>query len=189
MCAAPGGKSLVIASLLANHGKLTLNDRSANRRARLKQVLRDHLEPTWLQNIEVTGHDATKWGLYEQNKYDKVLLDAPCSSEQHVLHNEKYLLEWSPSRTKRLAQQQYAMILAAFDVVKPDGIIIYSTCSISPLENDGVVEKLLKKHKKAIIEPIEHDVGETTVYGRLFLPDISDGAGPMYISKIRKIEL
>ena len=86
MCAAPGGKSLVIASLLANHGKLTLNDRSANRRARLKQVLRDHLEPTWLQNIEVTGHDATKWGLYEQNKYDKVLLDAP------VLRNSMFFI-------------------------------------------------------------------------------------------------
>ena len=145
MCAAPGGKSLVLAKATGKTGFLTANDRSPDRRERLRKVLyslRDDIRP----EIRITGFNAESWGLYEKEAYDAVLLDAPCSSERHVLNDEKYLSQWSPSRPKRLAISQYAMLSSALMAVKYDGYILYSTCSINPGENEEVVQKLFQRH-------------------------------------------
>ena len=191
MCAAPGGKTLLLALALGGTGSLTSNDRSADRRRRLRNVIDDHLPPGLRENISVTGHDSTRWGLFEKDVYDRVLLDAPCSSEEHVLKSPAHLKKWSPARTKQLAVQAHAMLAAAVDAVKPGGTIIYSTCSLSPLENDGVVEKLLKKRSE-IIEVSDPGVdssaetGEPTRFGRHILPDTAGGCGPIYYVKIVK---
>ncbi|NCC65533.1 MAG: RsmB/NOP family class I SAM-dependent RNA methyltransferase, partial [Spirochaetia bacterium] len=145
MCAAPGGKTLVIASSLQGTGTLISNDRSSARRARLHQVITDHLDEPWRNNIVVTGHDASRWALYEQEAYDKILLDAPCSSERHVISDPKALSLWSASRPKHLAIMQFAMLASALEAVKVGGQILYSTCSINPMENQMVLEKLAKK--------------------------------------------
>ena len=142
MCAAPGGKTLVLALALDGEGSLTANDRSADRRARLRRVITDHLDARLRLPITVTSHDATKWSLYERDAYDKILLDAPCSSERHVLTDEKALRAWSPSRPKRLAITQFAMLAAALEAVKVGGTILYVTCSINSGENEEVIEKL-----------------------------------------------
>lgn len=187
MCAAPGGKTLLLASALQGKGSLTANDRSADRRKRLRQVIENHLPQELSNAVAVTSHDATRWGLYEQNIYDAILLDAPCSSERHVLNSPAHLLQWSPSRPKRLAVQQFAMLAAALDAAKPGGRIVYSTCSISPLENDDVIKKLFKKRKGLfnIVSP-DTDTGDETEYGRIILPDVCDGAGPLYFALIKK---
>ncbi|MBN1648953.1 MAG: RsmB/NOP family class I SAM-dependent RNA methyltransferase, partial [Spirochaetales bacterium] len=67
MCAAPGGKTLQIALALQGKGSLTANDRSADRRKRLRQIIADHLPEELAHIISVTSHDATRWGLYEQD--------------------------------------------------------------------------------------------------------------------------
>ena len=152
MCAAPGGKSLVLASKLKGKGELVCNDRSDSRRARLAKVLKDHLPDSWSSIARIYGHDATKWGMYEENKYDKILLDAPCSSERHVLNSPHHLEEWSPARPKNLAIQQYALLCAALTALKPGGLMIYSTCSINPIENEKIIEKLLKKLSKVSLQ-------------------------------------
>ncbi len=185
MCAAPGGKTLVIALALGGNGNLIANDRSATRRARLHRVLAEYLPGSFLATVKVTGHDDTRWGLYEQDAYDRVLLDAPCSSERHVISSEAHFARWSPSRSRRLASQAYAMLAAAHTTVKPGGIIVYSTCALSPLENDGVIEKLLVK-RSATIERDESLPGERTEYGIQITPDRDGGRGPMYISRLRK---
>jgi len=185
MCAAPGGKTLIIASALAGQGKLVANDRSAARRNRLRKVLTEHLPAEFLSTVTVTPHDASRWGLYEQDVYDRILLDAPCSSERHVIRSDTHLSRWSPARSRFLSNQAYAMLAAAYTAVKTGGIILYSTCALSPLENDGVVKKLLSK-RKALIVPVLSP-GEKTEYGVQISPDTEDGRGPMYISKIQKI--
>ncbi len=187
MCAAPGGKTLVLAAALNGKGSLTANDRSADRRKRLRQVIEKHLPENLASVIKITSHDAAKWGLHEQNEYDAILLDAPCSSERHVLNSPAHLKQWSPSRSKRLAVQQFAMLAAALDAAKPGGRIVYSTCSISPLENDNVIKKLIKKRKGLfeIVRP-HTDAGEETESGRIILPDVCDGAGPLYFALIIK---
>jgi 5-methylcytosine rRNA methyltransferase NSUN4 len=180
MCAAPGGKSLVLASALQGTGTLQCNELSATRRGRLKRVLAEHLPLDWQQSICVSSHDASKWGLYQKDHWDAILLDAPCSSEQHVLKSASHLAQWSSKRSKRLAIQQFAMLAAALDAVKPGGRIVYSTCALSRQENDGVIEKLLKKREGMFTLPPPHGVGESTEYGRMILPDVYAGKGPIY---------
>ena len=185
MCAAPGGKTLSLALDLSGHGHLVANDRSSARRLRLKHVLDSHLPAQTRALVDVTGHDARKWGLYEQNSYDRVLLDAPCSSERHVLSAPDHLARWSPARTKQLAMQAHAMLVAAHDAVIPGGMVLYATCALSPLENDGVVQKLLKK-RKMLVAAIEMPWGESTDYGWQIWPDTAGGRGPIYLSRLVK---
>lgn len=192
MCSAPGGKALTMLFEADPSQSFVLNERSATRRARLSRVLSEFLEhdPSLRAQrgnpvIKVTGHDATKWGLYEHNAYDAILLDAPCSSERHLLEKPELLKEWSPHRTKTLAIQQFAMLAAACAAVKQDGHILYATCSISPLENDEVIDKLFKKREGFRVVPLHFEKGEPTKHGWIFLPDACK-AGPLYLCLIRQ---
>ncbi len=190
MCAAPGGKTLLIAVSNGHEGTVTANDRSADRRSRLKKVIKEHLPEDLAATVTVTAHDAAKWGVYEKNIYDRVLLDAPCSSERHVFNSPAHMENWSRTRTKRLAERQFAMLASALEAVKPGGRIVYSTCSISDYENDMVIEKLFRKRKdqfRIIREPAGIP-GEETEYGRKLWPDKKPYAGPIFYSIIKKKE-
>ena len=196
MCAAPGGKTLSIALRLNGKGSLTANDRSASRRNRLITVIRDCLPEKYRLIIKVTGHDSTKWSLYEKEAYDRILLDAPCSSERHVLTDQSALAIWSPNRPKILAIQQFAMLASALDAAKHGAYILYSTCSICPSENEAVIEKLhTKRHGQfeevdmTVYHPDLEKITEKLEHGRIVLPDIQDGAGPLFFCLIRKNDL
>lgn len=187
LCAAPGGKSFLCALKLQNQGLLVSNDRSAARRARIHRIFDDYLPKTEQKNHKVTGHDASKWCLYEKSVYDKVLLDAPCSSERHVLEDSKELALWAPGRTKAIAVSQFAMLASALDIVKVGGTIVYSTCALSKLENDDIIAKLYQK-RPGRFELIrkEFSFGEPTEFGWQVLPDNS-GWGPFYLAVIKRI--
>jgi 16S rRNA C967 or C1407 C5-methylase (RsmB/RsmF family) len=185
LCAAPGGKSLALAFLMNGEGHLTSNDKSTDRRFRLLRVLRSYLPQDFLDSsLRVTGFDASEWCLYETNAYDKILLDVPCSSEEHVMESEKHLSEWTEKRTKRLSALQWKMLASSWLVLKDEGRLVYSTCSISPYENDAVVEKLIKKHNVKVIHK-ELNMGTKTKYGHLLLPDECN-FGPFYFAILEK---
>lgn len=203
MCAAPGGKTLILASKLNGSGTLVSNDRSASRRSRLAKVVDTCLKPQAKGNIRVTGHDSSTWSLYEKDAYDCVLLDAPCSSERHVLNDAAELSIWSPTRPKRLAVQQFAMLAAALDAAVDGGYLLYSTCSINPVENEKVIEKLERKRKGLFEEvPLSKKVEDTKEgiltnifnslyveeleHGGIVLPDKSNLCGPLYFCLLRK---
>ncbi|HEY6728865.1 MAG TPA: RsmB/NOP family class I SAM-dependent RNA methyltransferase [Polyangiaceae bacterium] len=186
LCAAPGGKALVLLEALASAGNLTLNDRSRKRSARLKTVLRQYVPANVLDRVKLTAHDARRWGLYQPAAYDAILLDAPCSSERHVLGDPAELAKWSPSRIQRLASDQYAMLAAAATALKPGGRLVYSTCALAPQENDGVIERLLKRARHAVeVSPVSAPLGEASEYGWQIHPD-RHGAGPIYFCKLTK---
>lgn len=193
MCAAPGGKTLVLALKLNGTGSLISNDRSAARRNRLISVVNSCLKPSYRSVVKVTGHDSTTWSLYEKEVYDSILLDAPCSSERHVICDASALSQWSPNRPKQLSTQQFAMLAAAFDAAKDGGYILYSTCSINPVENQMVIEKLHKKRAGLFeevnmidINPSLSSESEDCGHGRIVLPDVQNGCGPLYFCLIRK---
>jgi len=188
LCAAPGGKSLLCAFRMENQGLLVSNDRSAARRARIHKIFDEYIPKTNQKNHKVTGHDASKWCLYEKNVYDKVLLDAPCSSERHVLTDPKEIALWAPGRTKAIAVSQFAMLASALDIVKPGGLIVYSTCALSELENDDILRKLHQKRagRYELIRR-EFPIGEPTEFGWQVLPD-NTGWGPFYLAMVRKIK-
>ena len=186
LCAAPGGKSLLCAFKLAGQGQLVANDRSNNRRMRIHRIMDEYLPESARQVVQITGHDATRWSQYEQSCYDKVLLDAPCSSERHVLEHPSELAHWAPGRSKALAITQFAMLASALEIVKVGGTIVYSTCALSHLENDDVIAKLHKKRSGRF--EIQHPTfafGTATTHGWHVLPD-SDGWGPFYVAVIRR---
>lgn len=187
LCSAPGGKALAIAGSMGPEAQLTVNDRSSLRRSRLRRVLEEHLESGILSRITVTAHDAARWGLYEQNVYDRVLADVPCSSERHLVQDPGHLKNWSPARTRHLAVQAYAILAAGFTALKPGGILVYSTCALSPGENDDVIAKLLKRQASEcrLLQP-GGTIGEATEYGRIILPDNANGMGPIYYAAVTK---
>jgi len=150
-CAAPGGKTLVLASGMGQGAQIQANELSRARRARLLTVLDEHLPADIRTRIDVTGYDAATLPRYRQAHYDRILLDAPCSSERHVITDEKYLACWTPARIKMLAQRQWALLSAAFLLLKPGGFLVYATCALADAENDGVVQKLLKKYGNAAV--------------------------------------
>ncbi len=186
MCAAPGGKSLALITSFP-FIQLTSNERSSNRRFRLKRVLQDHLPPLLLERVRVTGYDARTWFRHGKNTYDRILLDVPCSSERHILNSQPHYRQWSPARTNHLAVQAFTMLASALEVVRTEGMILYCTCALSPLENDGVIEKLHKKRTGRFeMVPIHLPFGEETRYGWQVLPDDSGGRGPMYAACVRR---
>ncbi|MCR5732222.1 MAG: RsmB/NOP family class I SAM-dependent RNA methyltransferase [Sphaerochaetaceae bacterium] len=188
MCAAPGGKTLVLLSRLNGEGTITANDRSRDRRARLDQVIKDHVPACWQDNITTTCHDASRWGLYEKDVYDAILLDAPCSSERHVIKSEKHMAMWSVSRPKRLAIEQFALLAAALDAAKNGAYILYSTCSINAEEDEKVIEKLLNRREGLVeVVQISLEEAEERPYGLIILPDRSDNLGPLYCCLLRKL--
>ena len=190
-CAAPGGKSLVLASRLESGTQLLCNELSAARRQRLIRVLDEHLDGERRRQVTVSGFDAGALGgrRSEWNRFDGVLLDAPCSSERHVIKSEKALSQWTPARPRSLAKRQWALLSAAFLLLKGGGSLVYSTCALSPEENDGPVSRLMEKFT-GLIELDEPDFteGEKTKFGRLILPDTTGGMGPMYVARFRKVK-
>jgi 16S rRNA (cytosine1407-C5)-methyltransferase len=187
-CAAPGGKSLVLASQMGGEARLLSNELSAERRRRLVNVLDEHLDEEKRNRVTVSGFNAGESGgkRTEWNRFDAVLLDAPCSSERHVLQNAKALAQWTPARPCSLSRRQWSLLSAAFLLLKPGGSLVYATCALSPKENDVPAARLLSKYDgQAEVDELE-DLGEKTKYGRLILPDTSGGMGPMYIARFRK---
>ena len=197
MCAAPGGKSLLLAHRMNANAKLLCNERSSSRRNRLVNVLNEHLPSEIRDRVNIASNDGAIMCKREQEVFDAILLDAPCSSERHVLCDNKYLDQWTSARIKNLAIAQWALLSSAYRLLKTNGYIVYSTCALSPVENDSVVKKLLKKFDTAHLLNIDfdaiknnccHDLPhfEKTEYGYHVLPDVQNGKGPMFFSLIQK---
>lgn len=180
---------------------LVANEMSNVRRARLRGVLKSYLPAELASYVQITGHDATAPSFAKANaaSFDKVLLDAPCSSDRHVMADPGELAVWSVKRTKQAMQRQIALVSNAIRVLKRGGRLVYSTCSLSPAENDHVVAKFVansnpKGNKRAAqLKPVplsklgfSFPYGAKTKYGLMILPDTT-GWGPLYVSVLEKL--
>ena len=210
MCAAPGGKSLVLASRMKAASCLRCNERSFDRFQRLRKVVADHLPQETQGRVKISCGDGALLCKKESLLYDAILLDAPCSSERHVLNDPKCLAEWSPARVKSLAMQQWALLSCAFRLLNEGGFLLYSTCALNPSENSGLCERLLKKFpaaklvgedgvrafqssQKEALKPF-FDVSllpgfEAKETGFSILPDAQNGFGPIFFCLFKKSAL
>ena len=207
MCAAPGGKSLILASRMSENSSLVCNERSAERRNRLCTVVKESLPPEIYEKIQITGNDGALICKKTDKKFDSILLDAPCSSERHVYNSPKHLEQWTASRVKNLSFTQWSLLSSAFLTLNDTGYILYSTCALANDENDSVIQKLIKKYSKLQenfkIEVCQIDFShvyknipscvqipeliiETTEFGYQILADKNRGAGPIYFCLIKK---
>ncbi|HRI06047.1 MAG TPA: RsmB/NOP family class I SAM-dependent RNA methyltransferase [Candidatus Dojkabacteria bacterium] len=152
MCAAPGSKTTQLASILNNKGSIVANDADKHRIEKLKDVL----EMFGVKNTTVRYGAGEAIGGREEGHYDKILLDAPCSGEGLIyLKGEKPLRFWNIKKVKPMVNTQRKLIESAFKALKKGGTLIYSTCTLEPDENEGVVTYLLDNHSNADLEEIE----------------------------------
>lgn len=151
LCSAPGGKALVAIGLTAAKITARFNDVSRDRLARLKAVLHDYLPEEIVAQLRITCADGARIGGREPESYDAVLADVPCSAERHhLLAND--MAAWSWGGSKRLSVRQHALLCSALDSTRPGGRVVYSTCSLSSLENDGVI-KANEKSQRSFRDP------------------------------------
>ncbi|MCX7978794.1 MAG: RsmB/NOP family class I SAM-dependent RNA methyltransferase [Bdellovibrionaceae bacterium] len=187
MCAAPGGKTLVLAEALQGQGELIANEISSARRERLMKVIQQYLPREGREFIRVTGKSGEKFGLQQAGEFDSVLVDAPCSGERHLLSDLSEFENWSPRRGEKLSVRQFSLLSSAWHALRPGGRLVYSTCSINPVENDEVVGRLISRRGAKAVEwnlPEKYG-GEKTQWGWIFLPDRS-GFGPIYFATMSK---
>lgn len=161
-CAAPGMKSLY-AKLSCPEISLVSTDLSYGRLKRLERLFSKHgLEPTAIKQ------DATKLSEHFEPEFDRILIDAPCSGEGLILAGDKQQLKaWSTAKVKRLQQLQVKILKSAWSVLKPGGLLVYSTCTLNRNENERAVRKALK---------VDLDILETEL-SLDSLPLLKPGAG------------
>lgn len=142
LCAAPGGKLTFIAQLMRNEGRVLAYDTSAER----LKLVRENCGRMGVQCVETLDPrppdaESRSFGLF-----DRVLLDAPCSNTGVM--RRRVELRWRiwPEEIERLHRLQSGLLRQAADNVRPGGLLVYSTCSLEPEENQAVVEEFLKAH-------------------------------------------
>jgi len=155
VCAAPGGKTAHIQALAGGTATIVANDAMQPRLKKLEEVLgMMHVANTQITNFQgqfIDRHLDDMGG----ELFDRILLDAQCSGEGMLnLSRSDALRFWTPERVIKMSYLQQKMITAAWKVLKPGGVLIYSTCTFGPEENEGPVARHLKHHPDAQIEPI-----------------------------------
>ncbi|OGC77209.1 MAG: 16S rRNA (cytosine(967)-C(5))-methyltransferase [candidate division Zixibacteria bacterium RBG_16_50_21] len=145
LCAAPGGKSTYLAQKMENHGKIIAVDKSVAKIAMMKK----NCQRLGVSMVETVLGDATD---FKAEKVDKVLVDAPCSGTGVLHRNADARWRKNPQDLKRLPELQLKILENAISLVRQGGVIVYSTCSIMPEENQEVVERILSKHRELELE-------------------------------------
>lgn len=142
MAASPGGKTTHLISASDDRGMILANDGSASRITALKKVLKN-----WGSvNHAVTNFPGERFGDWFPNTFDAILLDAPCSMQGLVSSDTHPIRPITEREEKALAERQLQLLGSALKALKPGGQLVYSTCTLSPLENEAVVDALLKTY-------------------------------------------
>ena len=152
LAAAPGGKTLMMAGLMEDRGWLSAVEPVKERFHRLRR----NIESAGATIVHTYLKDGRGVGRACPLMFDRVLLDAPCSSEAKfsTLRPESYAY-WSPRKIRESQRLQKRLILSAWESLKPGGRLLYSTCSFAPEENEVVIDFLLKKKPEARLLPVE----------------------------------
>ena len=180
LCAAPGGKSTHLLSLLSDECLLVSNEVIPNR----NKILRENITKWGLSNVVVTQNDAKDFGVYE-SLFDLILVDAPCSGEGLFRKNHDAVQEWSPSNLTMCSVRQHQILQDVIPALKPGGMLLYSTCTYNPDENDSVVDGLILSGEFEKVQlPVVGAVASTR-HGLQLMPHRIKGEG-FYIAALIK---
>ena len=166
MCGAPGGKTCYVASRLSNEGLMIANDISKLRAS----ILSSNIERFGLKNTIVTNCDPLKMKF--ESFFDKIILDAPCSGEGMFRKGNNEIKNWQQKGSEPYAKLQREIVDDAIKLLAPGGMLLYSTCTFSPEENEQVIEYLLEKNEDLSLVPMkmcegfDHGHPEWTLTGR-----------------------
>ncbi|MEM1952718.1 MAG: RsmB/NOP family class I SAM-dependent RNA methyltransferase [Candidatus Caldarchaeum sp.] len=196
LCAAPGSKTTHIAAKLQRRGVVVANDVS---RTRIK-ALASNMQRCGVVNGFITLSDGRCLGYRHRRLFDRVLVDAPCTSLGIGSKDWSVLKYWTVRSSQRLGRLQRSLLLSGYQALKPGGSLIYSTCTFHPYENEYVVSALLEKFPDAKLEPLNiqnlsYEKGLESWQGVNFPSEVTktvriypfhSGAEGFYIAKIIK---
>ena len=148
LCAAPGGKSTQIAALTQDRGLLWSNEVVRSRAS----VLASNLERMGVKNAVVSSVYPDVLAEKLAGYFDRVLVDAPCSGEGMFRRDPAAVQEWSPAHVETCAVRQLAILKSAARCVRAGGVLVYSTCTFSAEENEGVVRAFLAENPGFVLE-------------------------------------
>ncbi len=179
-CAAPGGKSVLLAKKCGEVTAFELHEHRV-------ELIRQYKRRMGVENITESQKDSSVFDARYEEAFDAVLCDAPCSGYGTVSENPDIKLFRKAEDVAELHKTQKAILDTVCRYVKKGGTLYYSTCSLFACENDDTVEAFLKTHTdfvaEALSSPLRHDVKK---YGLQFLPDAAYGAGFYVCKMLRK---
>ncbi|WP_040924926.1 16S rRNA (cytosine(967)-C(5))-methyltransferase RsmB [Saccharibacillus kuerlensis] len=185
-CAAPGGKTVHIAEKMKNHGRIVANDLHEHK----QKLIAEQAERLGLSAIETSVGDALSLkDRFEQASFDRVLLDAPCSGFGVI--RRKPDLRWAktPDDAAAIARLQRQLLSSVAGLVKPGGILVYSTCTIEREENQRAVAEFLRDHADFVAEPFDipalENIPQAGGAGVQILPH-QFGSDGFYIARLRR---
>ena len=147
MAAAPGSKTTQLAAMMKNEGLILANDLDYKRIVSLNS----NLQRCGVFNTITTMMEGR---FFKNFQFDKILLDAPCSGTGTIRKSPKTILNWSTNIVNRLAGMQKQLIRTAFENLKEGGTLVYSTCTLEPQEDEGVISHLLEEYDNAKLQKI-----------------------------------
>ena len=151
LCAAPGGKSTHMVQRMQNQGLVESRDLYDHK---LGQI-RENANRLGCTILETKRSDASRVYAEDREAWDRVLLDAPCSGLGIIRNKPDLKLHRKPEDVESLAALQREMLQAAAQCVRPGGVLVYSTCTLSPRENEDNVAWFLDQHPEFVPERLE----------------------------------
>lgn len=158
LCAAPGGKTTQLAGKLNGRGLLISNEIVPSR----ARILSQNVERFGIRNCVVLNEEPSRLASYFPHFFHRILVDAPCSGEGMFRKDENARAEWSTERVVQCAKRQLMILESADRMLMPGGMLLYSTCTFAPMENEGVIVRFLREHpdyelaKLPFYEGMEH---------------------------------
>lgn len=156
MCAAPGGKSTALAAKLKGTGLLVSNDISPSR----AKALLKNIEASGVKNSIVLTEDPKNLVPFFEEWFDKILIDAPCSGEGMFRKEPSMMKAWEKNGPEFFSQLQKAIVKCGIRMLRPGGQMVYSTCTFSPEENEGILKYILETYPQIHVKEIrQHGEG------------------------------
>jgi NOL1/NOP2/sun family putative RNA methylase len=174
-CAAPGSKATQLAAMMDDEGTIVANDNNLGRLS----ALRFNTERLGVTNTVVTNRDARNFSLkpFDGKQFDRVLVDAPCSCEGTIRKNPDALDNWNLGHVEQVASVQKGILRRAVQMTEPGGVVVYSTCTFAPEENEAVLDHVLAEEPVDVVGydlPLEHVDGLTEFEDESFDPQVAN---------------
>jgi len=181
LCAAPGGKSTQIAAKLQGKGLIWSNEIVKNR----ANILLGNFERCGIKEGIVSSSDPESLCSALEGYFDKIMVDAPCSGEGMIRRDPKALEEWSVEHTLSCATRQLKILNSAKKALRPGGVMVYSTCTFSYEENEGVIERFLEENPDFELVDAAENFGRPTLSGKARRIYPMDGGEGHFAAKLR----
>jgi len=173
--AAPGSKATQIAALMEDRGRLVANDKNLGRLS----SLRSNAERLGITNVAVTNGDARNYSLkpFGFEAFDRALADVPCTCEGTIRKNPDALEDWSEEYLSTVAGVQRGILRRAVQATREGGVVVYSTCTFAPEENEAVLDHVLETEDCRVVDvdlPLRSTTGVTEWDGAEYDPQVRE---------------